>query len=328
MFTSIKLKTNKIAVVTGCAGFIGSALTQKLLLEGWYVYGIDKLTYVANVEFIQNLKTVYPKHFKLVIQDICDVAWLPECDVIFNLAAESDVDNSTFDDTSFIQSNIKGVQNLLNIVNKKLLLRSDKPLFFHVSTDEVYGDSSLAPNSENSKLNPSNPYAATKAAADLLIQSWHRTHKLQYVIVRPSNNYGPRQYPEKLIPLSVKRLTRNKQIKLHNGGTPLRTWTHVDDTVEAINTIYKQGKFNTIYNISSEYEQSNIDTVSQIIQFYFNSQIKNVEEYLDFSYNRPGQDVHYRISCEPLKQLGWKPSKNFTAELQKLVNTYKQGFTW
>lgn len=319
---------NRIAVITGCAGFIGTTLTEKLLASGWHVYGIDKLTYVANVSFIDKLQKEYPLTFKFVKDDICNISWLPECDVIFNLAAESDVDNSTFDDASFIQSNVKGVQNLLNIVNKKLLLRSDKPLFFHVSTDEVYGDSSVYPNDEHSKLIPSNPYAATKAAADLLIQSWHRTHNLQYIIVRPSNNYGLRQYPEKLIPLSVKRLSRGKRIKLHNNGTPLRTWTHVEDTVAAMLLIYHSGEKNTVYNISSGYEQRNLQTVTQIITLYNNLNIEPIDTYLDLSYNRPGQDVHYRISCEPLIRLGWKPTKDFYTELKYLVNHYKKEFAW
>jgi len=319
---------SKIAVITGCAGFIGSTLTYKLLAQGWRVYGIDKLTYVANVSFIRNLEQEYKSTFTLIVDDICNIKWLPECDVIFNLAAESDVDNSAFDDSSFIHTNIKGVQNLLNIINKKLLLRSDKPLFFQLSTDEVYGDSSSVPNTETARLNPSNPYAATKAAADLLIQSWNRTHNLQFIIVRPSNNYGPRQYPEKLIPLAIKRLSRDKKIKLHNNGAPLRTWTHVDDTVAAMLLIFEKGLSNNIYNISSGYEQNNLDTVTQIINYYFDNKVSSTTSYLDFSYNRPGQDVRYRINCDRLMRLGWKPTKDFPTELKSLVNIYKQEFIW
>lgn len=319
---------NKIAVVTGCAGFIGSALTHKLLLEGWYVYGIDKLTYVANLSFIRQLEQQYKSTFKLIIDDIVNITWLPECDVIFNLAAESDVDNSTFDDAAFVSSNIKGVQNLLSLINRKLLLRSDKPLFFHISTDEVYGDASEVPNSEESKLAPSNPYAATKAAADLLIQSWYRTHGVEYIIVRPSNNYGPRQYPEKLIPLAVKRLLRGKKIKLHNNGTPMRTWTHVCDTIEAILVIYDSGIKNKIFNISSDFEQDNLKTVTNIINYFYKDSAINISDFIDLSYDRPGQDTRYRISCDPLKTLGWLPKKNFNTELQSLVDNYKKEFVW
>jgi dTDP-glucose 4,6-dehydratase len=317
--------SNKIAIVTGCSGFIGSSFTERLLSEDWYVYGIDKLTYVANIKHTNYLIETY-KQFKFVQADITTIDWLPECDVIFNFAAESDVDNSTFNDASFVTSNIGGVQNLLNLINKKLLLRSDRPLFFHISTDEVYGDASWTPNNEHSPLNPSNPYSATKAAADLLIQSWHRTHQLEYIIVRPSNNYGVRQYPEKLIPLTVKRLSRNKKIKLHNQGTPLRTWTHVEDTINAIQLIYQQGVRNSVYNISSEFEQTNLETVKQIVEAYgYDGEIENI---LDLSYNRPGQDIRYQISCIPLKALGWKPTRDFSSHIKSLVNYYKREFTW
>lgn len=319
---------SKIAVVTGCAGFIGSYFVTKLLQAGWYVYGIDKATYVANIQYISNLTREYQYTFKMVYEDISTMSWLPECDVIFNFAAESDVDNSAKDCYSFVQSNIQGVQNLLSIINNKVVIRADKPLFFQISTDEVYGDIASGSYDETSRLNPSNPYAATKAAADLLVQSWARTHGLDYIIVRPSNNYGPNQYPEKLIPLAVKKLQRNKKIKLHNNGTPVRTWTHVADTVSAILTIYDKGIRNSIYNISSEFECTNKETVELIIASY-HGKVTNYDEYIDLSYNRPGQDIRYSISCEPLKQLGWSAKVNFYKEVPNLVaiNQHK-GMVW
>ena len=319
---------SKIAVVTGCAGFIGSYFVTKLLQAGWYVYGIDKATYVANIQYISNLNREYQHTFKMVYEDISTMSWLPECDVIFNFAAESDVDNSAKDCYSFVQSNIQGVQNLLSIINNKVVIRADKPLFFQISTDEVYGDIASGSYDETSRLNPSNPYAATKAAADLLVQSWARTHGLDYIIVRPSNNYGPNQYPEKLIPLAVKKLQRNKKIKLHNNGTPVRTWTHVADTVSAILTIYDKGIRNSIYNISSEFECTNKETVELIIASY-HGKVTNYDEYIDLSYNRPGQDIRYSISCEPLKQLGWSAKVNFYKEVPNLVaiNQHK-GMVW
>jgi dTDP-glucose 4,6-dehydratase len=318
----------KIAVVTGCAGFIGSYFVTKLLESGWYVYGIDKLTYVANTNYIRKLTNKYSDTFKLIYEDISTISWLPECDVIFNFAAESDVDNSAKDCHSFVKSNIQGVQNLLSIINNKVVIRADKPLFFQISTDEVYGDITNGSYNEDSYLNPSNPYAATKAAADLLVQSWARTHGLEYIIVRPSNNYGPNQYPEKLIPLAIKRLQRNKKIKLHNNGTPVRTWTHVADTVEAILTIYSKGKRNAIYNISSEFECTNKEIVELIINSYFQI-VDDYAQFIDLSYNRPGQDIRYSISCEPLKNLGWSPKINFHKEVKNLVSTYQhKGIVW
>ena len=323
--------SQKIAVVTGCAGFIGLNLTQKLLSDKWSVYGIDKLTHVSDLKELNNLREIYGAQFKFIEEDIVTINWLPECDVIFNLAAESDVDIGNSGCEDFVSSNIDGVRNLLEIINKRILIRVDKPLFFQISTDEVYGDLKNGKFNESSQLNPSNPYSATKASADLLIQSWSRSHGLDYIIVRPSNNYGLFQYPEKLIPLSIKRLQRGLPIKLHDKGEPIRTWTHVDDTIDAIMWLYQVSAFedvkNRIYNISSEYEQTNLDTVTKIINQYFLGTMKrsipNLEDYFDFSYDRPGQDVRYSISCNPLRDIGWKPEKSFDDELPKIVEYYK-----
>lgn len=317
-----------IIIITGCAGFIGLAFTQRMLSYGYYVYGIDKITSVANKKAIVELQDRYPSRFKFVQQDIAEVTWLPEADILFNFAAESDVDASNLNDKAFVLSNILGVQNLLNIINSRAVIKTDKPLFVQISTDEVYGDIQQGYFSETSPLNPSNPYAATKAAADLLLQSWHRTHNLDYIIIRPSNNYGYNQYPEKLIPLAVKRLSRGKKIKLHNNGTPIRTWTHIDDTINGIFRACCLGSKNTIYNISSEFEQTNLQTVQQIIDCFFEQTNIDIETYVDFSYNRPGQDIRYAITCEPLKALGWESRKQFSKELPILVQQYKREFRW
>lgn len=323
---------NKIAVVTGCASFLGSTLTTKLLQAGWYVYGIDKLTYVANEDSITHFNQYFSNSFKFISKDICKVKWLPDCDVIFNFAAESDVDLGNRDCSKFIKSNIDGVRNLLEIIGSQIITRVSKPLFFQISTDEVYGDTMNGLFNEKSPLNPSNPYSATKASADLLIQAWARTHNLEYIIVRPSNNYGLNQYPEKLIPLAVKQLSRGKKIKLHNEGKPIRTWTHSEDTAAACLTILENAERNRIYNISSEYEQSNYETVRKIINSYFYGTLKRdvtkIEQHLDFTYNRPGQDVRYAISCEPLRELQWRPEKEFDKEIVKLVEFYKKRFIW
>ena len=318
----------QIAVVTGCAGFIGITFTKLLLSKGWLVYGIDKLTYVANTDELIDLTLENP-NFKFVEQDIKDIERLPECDVVFNLAAESDVDNSIMNVDKFIDSNISGVKNLLEIItHKSVQIKNNKPLFFQVSTDEVYGDTVEGSFDETSTLNPSNPYAATKAAADMLIESWARTHGLEYIIARPSNNYGANQYPEKLIPTAVRRLQRNKKIKVHNKGLPIRSWTHVEDTAEAFILLYEKACRNNIYNIQSDYEQTNFITVTKIINAYFmgsiDIDIPDYNEHIDYKYDRPGQDVRYSISCESIKNYGWSPQKNFDEEIIKLVNYYKK----
>ena len=326
--------SKKIAVVTGYAGFIGSTFTEKLLEQGWHVYCIDKFTYVSNTLQADRTNQKYYERMTWIKEDICESSWLPECDVIFNLAAESDVDVGNRDAIDFVKSNIEGVRNLLSIIQNRIVIRTDKPLFFQVSTDEVYGDIKDKHLSfdENASLNPSNPYAATKASADLLIQSWARTHGLEYIIARPSNNYGLYQYPEKLIPLACKQLSRGKKIKLHNKGTPVRTWTHAEDTADALITLYEKAERNRIYNISSEYEQTNYDTIKKLVNVYFLDTIKReipvLENHLDLTFERPGQDVRYAISCEPLRKLGWKPKKNFDKEIVNVVKHYKETWRW
>lgn len=319
----------KTAIVTGFAGFLGTTFTKKLLSEGWKVYGIDKFTYVHN----KSLTRANLKNFTWIQSDIANLtSWLPECDVIFNFAAESDVDIGNQSCEAFIESNVNGVRNLLDMINKRIVLRVDKPLFFQISTDEVYGDLTNGLFDEASQMKPSNPYAASKAMADLLIQAYSRTYGIDYIIARPSNNYGYFQYPEKLIPLAVKRLSRGKKIKLHDEGKPIRTWTHSEDTADAIMTLYEKAERNRIYNISSEYEQTNLETVNKILSAYFMGNLKrkvpDANQFLDFTYNRPGQDVRYAISCEPLKNLGWSPQKDFDKELLELVQHYKKEFRW
>ena len=319
----------KIAVVTGCAGFIGTTFTRVLLEKGWTVYGIDKLTYVANDIDMSWLIGEYPDNYIVIKDDIKDIKRLPECDVVFNFAAESDVDNSILSVDKFIDSNISGVKNLLEIItHKSVQIKNNKPLFFQVSTDEVYGDKLEGSFDETAPLNPSNPYAATKAAADMLIESWSRTHGLDYIIARPSNNYGENQYPEKLIPTAVRCLQRGKKIKLHNKGLPIRSWTHVEDTVEALILLYEKACRNNIYNIQSDYEQTNFVTVKKIINAYFmgniDIEIPDYEEHISYEYDRPGQDVRYSISCESIKNYGWSPKKNFDEEIIKLVDYYKK----
>ena len=321
----------KSAVVTGCWGFIGNHLTKKLLQEGWFIYGIDKETHVSNTTQLQYFSENFPGKYEFLEEDITKIKRIPQCDVVFNLAAESHVENSFKNCNRFIKSNIDGVRNLLEIIDCTLS-SYDKPLFFQISTDEVYGDIEEGQFDENSSLNPSNPYAATKAAADLLIQSWARTHGLNYIIARPSNNYGIFQYHEKLIPLAIKRLKENKLIRLHNRGEPIRTWTHAEDTAEAIVLLYEKADRNRIYNISSEFEQNNYATVQKVINCFFMGRAKvNVPDYMkyvDLKWERPGQDVRYSISCNHLKQYGWTPKKDFDKEIEFIVKHYKERFIW
>ena len=224
----------KLVVITGCLGLIGSHVTKKCLDKGWKVYGIDKCTYAANIHLIEEFRE--NENFTFVQEDIADLKYLPHCDYVINIAAESHVGNSIIDSSDFLRSNINGVKNLLDLIRKKPTNIEKRPTFFHFSTDEVYGDISSGEHIETDILKPSNPYSASKAAADLLILAWARTYNLEYIILRPTNNYGIGQYPEKLIPLAIKNLTRGQKVRLHNNGTPVRNWLHADDTAEAVMT--------------------------------------------------------------------------------------------
>ena len=266
-------------------------------------------------------------NFTFIKQDIAELKHLPDCDYVINLAAESHVGNSIIDSTDFLHTNVNGVKNLLDLIRKKPKNIDDMPIFFHFSTDEVYGDIVDGEHRETDNLNPSNPYSASKAAADMLIKAWSRTYGLNYVIIRPTNNYGIGQYPEKLIPLSIKLLMRDKKIRLHNKGEPIRNWLHADDTAAAVITIIQSGLKNEIFNVAGVFEQKNIDTVKKIINNFFNQEVA-YEDYLDLSYERLGQDVRYALNDKKLRDLGWIPKKEFDLELKDIVKFYKQNFKW
>jgi dTDP-glucose 4,6-dehydratase len=318
----------KTVVITGCAGFIGSHVTEKCLKEGYRVYGIDKYTYAGDREIIASLSSKYRTEFKFLQEDICDLKYLPDCDYVINIAAESHVGNSIVDSADFIKSNVLGVKNLLDLIRLKPSNVQERPVFFHFSTDEVYGDIAESEHLENDLLNPSNPYSASKAAADMLITAWSRTYGLKYLILRPTNNYGIRQYPEKLIPLCVKLLQRNKTIRLHDEGQPIRNWLHVEDTAEAVMTIIESGVNNEIFNISGSFEQSNWLTVKKIIQSYYNDEEIDWESFIDITHTRPGQDVRYALNDDKLRNLGWKSCKIFDEEIYNIVQFFKKQFIW
>jgi dTDP-glucose 4,6-dehydratase len=315
----------KIVYITGCLGFMGSYATRRALKLGWYVYGIDKVTYAADHNLLDEFY-LYP-NFKFKEADIKDLTFMRDCDYVINYAAESHVDNSIINSEEFIESNILGVKNLLDLARLKHKNCIDNPIFFHISTDEVYGDIELGAHSETDLLKPSNPYSASKAAADMLILAWARTYGIQYNILRPTNNYGIGQYPEKLIPLSIKNMIRGKKIRLHNQGTPIRNWLHADDTARAVLTIIESGDINEIYNVAGGFEQTNVDTVKKIIKAFYGT-LDNWEQYVDLDAFRDGQDVRYALNDRKLKNLGWKPEKVFDEEIKRIVAHYKTNFKW
>jgi len=287
----------KTAVITGFSGFIGTTFTMQLLKRGWKVYGIDKFTHVSNNKLIKQKH----ENFSFENKDIRQVEWLPECDVIFNFAAESDVDIGNQSCDRFIKSNIDGVRNLLDIINNRIILRSDKPLFFQISTDEVYGDmgaSNKYAADEGHPLRPSSYYSATKTAADLLVLSAHRTYGLPYLITRSCNNFGPKQDKEKFLPTIFNSIKEGKKIPVYGDGKQIREWISVDDNVRNIAALMLMKSIkNTIVNIGSGFRYHNIDIVKMVGKFLG----KEVE--FEFVKDRLGHDFKYALDCSKLRAI-------------------------
>lgn len=316
----------KIVYITGCLGFIGSYVTQACLDKGWYVYGIDNLTYASNISKLDHFSG-YQK-FKFEKIDICNITRLVDCDYFINTAAETHVDNSIRDSKVFLDSNINGVHNILELLKIYKKEGYVVPKLIHFSTDEVYGDISEGEHIETDILKPSNPYSATKAAADQLIIAWSRTYNIPYNIIRPTNNYGVGQYVEKLIPKACKFIGLGRKIPLHNQGTPIRNWLHAQDTARAVLTIIQSGSDNEIYNVAGGFEQSNIDTVKKVINAYYGKDMPNYEDFVNLGIERPGQDVRYALNDEKIRNLGWKPMCMFDDEIINIVDYYKNNFIW
>ena len=314
----------RVVYVTGCLGFMGIHVTRACLAAGYYVIGLDKMTYASNVwileEFLKNT------HFKWIEKDINDLDRLVDCDYIINMAAETHVDNSIMSSGVFLHSNINGVHHLLELI--KQIPRYKQPVLLHFSTDEVYGDIEQGSHSELDLLKPSNPYSASKAAGDMLITAWARTYGIKYVIVRPTNNYGVGQYVEKLIPKSIKYLTLGRKIDLHDQGKPVRTWLHASDTARAVITIIEHGGANEIYNISGNAELPNREVIKKILNLYHGENKDHCWEDYIMDSQREGQDIRYSIDDSKLKSLGWTPQTDFDNALIEIVDHYRNNFVW
>jgi dTDP-glucose 4,6-dehydratase len=296
------------------------------LERGWYVKGVDKITYAAN----ENLLEEFSKHknFSFVHCDINDLKFLYDCDYIINTAAETHVGNSIANSDDFVKSNIDGVHTMLNLMRNYRQESGKIPILFHFSTDEVYGDIVDGAHHEGDLLKPSNPYSATKAAADMLIMAWGRTYNIPYIIVRPTNNYGIGQYVEKLIPKTCKYLHLRRKVPLHNNGTPVRTWLHAADTAEAVVKIIESGVKNEIYNISGGFEQTNLETVRKILVELLGTKDFNINDYIDVSCSRVGQDLRYSLDDSKIRKLGWEPKADFDKALSGIIRHYKNTFIW
>ena len=312
-------------LVTGGAGFIGANFVDYVLKNRDYEIVVgDKLTYAGDMERLRNWKNDPRLVFYKV--DITDRNSLDEIfskekiNSIIHFAAESHVDRSIHDATPFIDTNIKGTQVLLDLALKHKIEK-----FIHISTDEVYGELGLEGKfSEDMPLNPSSPYSASKAAADLLIKSYIRTHQLPAIIIRPSNNYGPWQYPEKFIPVIIYKANKNEKIPVYGQGQNIREWLYVEDCCNGILEIFEKGKIGEVYNLGSGEERKNIEIVKTILQI-----INKPESLIEFVTDRPGHDFRYSLEAKKVKNdIAWKPSYSFEKGIEKTIQWNIENLNW
>jgi len=329
--------------VTGGAGFIGSAVIRQAIEEGRKVVNIDCLTYAANLENLTSLSASPLYKFEAVnINDMVAVTELfktykPEA--IMHLAAESHVDRSIDGPTAFIETNIIGTFNLLaaSKLHWETLTGDAKNSFrfHHVSTDEVYGDLSETDPAftETTAYDPSSPYSASKAASDHLVRAWHRTYKLPIVITNCSNNYGPYQFPEKLIPVVILKCLNGEAIPVYGKGDNIRDWLYVDDHADALLTVLDKGALGQTYNIGGNNERRNIDLVRTICRIMDDiaprSDGADHDSMITFVTDRPGHDRRYAINATKIKQeLGWEPSVSFDEGFETTVRWYIDNRAW
>ncbi|MEM6622016.1 MAG: NAD-dependent epimerase/dehydratase family protein [Pseudomonadota bacterium] len=254
------MRKSDIILVTGGLGFIGKHFVRQALDLGCFVKNVDKISYAADLKVMAEFAA--QPNYRFIEADVAELDFLPECDAVVHFAAESHVDNAITSNRKFCQTNFLGTQNLLELIRFKQA--PERPLLVQISTDEVYGDILEGAHRSTDRLIPSNPYAATKAAADMLVMSWGRTYDVDWIIARPTNNYGAHQYPEKLIPKSAWRMKRGLPAILHGDGRYVRSWLHVDDTVSALLALLERGTHQQIYNIGSGTELQNIEVLRRI----------------------------------------------------------------
>ena len=330
---------NNILVTGGC-GFIGTGFIRFLLLDSDFngrIINVDKLTYAGNPENLADLEKMYSERYIFVKADICDSDAITrvfdgyEIDVVCHFAAESHVDRSIVAPDAFIKTNISGTFNLLEAARRNL---DRLILFHHVSTDEVYG--SLGPDglfTEQTPYRPNSPYSASKAASDHLVRAYSKTYGLPVTISNCSNNYGPYQFPEKLIPLMILNAMEDKPLPVYGEGKNVRDWLYVADHCRAVWQIMKRGMRGETYNIGGRCELFNIDTVNMLCDVLDEMQPRadhsSRRNLITFVKDRPGHDFRYAIDCSKLeKELGWSPLESFETGLKKTIQWYLDNSKW
>ena len=320
----------KKVIVTGGLGFIDSNLIDLLIKKNFFVINIDKGTYSSNLYNVREYKN--SKKYKFIKLDIGnkklkDILFKYKPNGIFNLAAETHVDRSIDNPDSFIQSNIVGVYNLLE--SFKIFSKKNKSRLIHISTDEVYGDILTGRSSEKYPYQPSSPYAASKAASDHLVSSYVRTYKIPAMVTNCSNNYGPKQHPEKLIPKLIYNIINNKPLPIYGKGKNSREWIYVKDHCEALIKVLLKGKFGEFYNIGSNKNMNNLEVTKELLKsskklFKIGNKVN-----INFVKDRPGHDIRYALNSNKIKkELGWKPKTNFSKGIRLTLDWYLKNQTY
>jgi dTDP-glucose 4,6-dehydratase len=312
----------KKILITGGAGFIGSNFIRFFLnkYSDYNVVNLDKLTYAGNKNNLKDIEK--DPRYSFIKGDICDRSAVDKaiksCDAVINFAAESHVDRSIKEPAGFLKTNINGTQTLLNAVNNHGI-----PRYVQISTDETYGSIPKGYSKEDDTLKPSSPYAASKAAADLLCYSYHITYKTPVVIIRSSNNFGEYQFPEKVIPLFITNALEGKKLPLYADGANVRDWIYVLDNCEAIDCVLQNGKIGQIYNAGGGNEKKNIELTHMILKL-----LGKGKDLIQFVDDRPGHDKRYGLNSDKIRDLGWKPRYGFLKAMEATVEWYKNNSSW
>ncbi len=314
--------------ITGGAGFIGSNFIRYILTKhnSYKIVNFDKLTYAGNLQNLVDVEKTFSDQYQFIHGDICDKDKLisifeeEKFDAIINFAAETHVDRSIIDSDIFIQTNIIGTKVLLDTA-----MKYDVPKYIQISTDEVYG--SLGPDgkfTEDSPLSPNSPYSASKASADMLVNSYYKTYDLPVMITRCSNNYGPYQFPEKLIPLMIMNASEGKPLPIYGDGNNIRDWIYVDDHSSAVQSVLEKGKPGKVYNIGGDCEMENIDVVETIL-----SKMNKSKDLIEYIKDRPGHDKRYAMDYSLMESdLSWEPKIHFEDGIKRTIEWYMINDQW
>jgi len=333
------MKISRAILITGGAGFIGSHVVRHFVLKypGYLIVNVDKLTYAGNLENLTDIENFTNYRFEKA--DITDKKTINELfrqygfDGVIHLAAESHVDRSIENPEDFVMTNVVGTVNLLNAALSLWSENFDGKLFYHISTDEVYGSLEKEGRfTEETPYEPKSPYSASKASSDHFVRAYFNTYRIPVVISNCSNNYGPNQFPEKLIPLLINNIKNNKPLPVYGKGENIRDWLYVEDHVNAIDLIFHHGRPGETYNIGGNNEWKNIELVRllcRIMDMKLGRSPGASEKLITFVKDRPGHDLRYAIDSSKLrKELGWEPSTGFEEGLEKTVDWYLSNTKW